>query len=175
MYFCSLKIVCTLNNVVVINNLGKFCHDREVVLYSCVFLFCFRDVAAAMAHSRQTQLNVYDLHGGVGLSARVRGHDALIRERGRFGGDESASDGDDDPDNAFDADASTAAAAPAPVDADAVPRAAAAASSRSADGRQERKSWTTEESQVLTSECRDFIVGNKRRYDSRDLKPNDLN
>ncbi|KAF0295113.1 ATP-dependent RNA helicase DDX51 [Amphibalanus amphitrite] len=37
-----------------------------------------------MAHSKDTQLGVYDVHGGVAVSARLRGHDAIIRERERL-------------------------------------------------------------------------------------------
>ena len=62
-----------------------------------------------MARSSETQLQVYDVHGGVGLSARVRGHDALIRERGRLGDNETD---DDDADDAI-ATAAAAGASPA--------------------------------------------------------------
>ena len=37
-----------------------------------------------MAHGDGTALGVYDVHGGAGVSARLRGHDAVLRERQRL-------------------------------------------------------------------------------------------
>ena len=39
------------------------------------FFFCFRDVAAAMAHRPETAAGIYDVHGDYHASTRLRGQD----------------------------------------------------------------------------------------------------
>lgn len=132
-----------------------------------------------MAHSRDTQLEVYDVHGEAGSSSRVRGHGAVIRARGLLAAADPASEDDSDTADIIAHPGATVTAPAAAADANnrtspAAPAASPAAPAARVASRQERTVWTAEESQILMSACRDFITGAKRRYDARDLGLRDM-
>ena len=65
-------------------------------------LFCFRDVAAAMAHRPETAAGIYDVYGDYHASTRLRGHATLLRQRQQLAFSAPEDDNLDDPDSSAD-------------------------------------------------------------------------
>ena len=65
-------------------------------------LFCFRDVAAAMAHRPETAAGIYDVYGDYHANTRLRGHATLLRQRQQLASSAPEDDNLDDPDSSAD-------------------------------------------------------------------------
>ena len=153
-----------------------------------------------MAHRPETAAGIYDVHGDYHASTRLRGHATIIRQRQRLaasaepdedsGGTPSASVADsgdagtavDDSEGGVPASGSVAASPSGTAAADSTtydaPDRTRSVARHAAPGRQEaadggRQVWTATETQVLTAAMRDFLIGQKTRYDIRDLNASD--